>query len=274
MVVYIDVLIVVNVYVTYFTLRAAARLLRERLKTRRLILASVFGGLSSATAAFSFPFFGAVLLKAGFTLLLTLAAFGFSGLRRFFLRFFAVLGVGMLICGTAILLREWAGSAVFSEAGGYVYLNVSIPILVGGTTGAYFLVLLLRRFLDRPSADARLSLKIRNNGKSVVLVAYPDSGNHLHDFLTGLPVIVCRAGAIRPIAPEGIDAADAAPPSGIRLIPYSTVGGGGCIAAFRAEEITVTDEAANEKTVEALIGVGKELGDGDFDAIINPKLLL
>lgn len=275
MVIYLDVLIVVNVYITYFTLRASARLLRARLKTRRLILASVFGGISSATAAFSLSFLGALLLKAGLTLLLTLTAFGFSGVRRFLSRFFVVLSVGMLICGTAVLLREWTGSAVFTEAGGYVYLNVSILTLVGATTGAYLLIVLFRRFLDRPAADARLHLKIKNNGKTVVITAFPDSGNNLRDFLTGLPVIVCRAGAVLSVAPEGIEAAKTAPPAGVRLIPYTTVSGGGCIAAFRAEEITVTDEMLRDKAVEALIGIGeREFGEGEFDAVMNPKLLL
>lgn len=275
MIIYLDVLIVVNVYITYFVLRAAARLLRIRLRTGRLILASVFGGISSVTAALPVPFWGAMLLKAGLTLLLTLAAFGFSEPRRFLLRFFTVLSVGMLICGAAVVIRDRTGSGILTAAGGYVYLDVSIPILVGATTAAYFAVSLLRRVLDRPSADARLSLKIKNNGKTVVLTAYPDSGNHLCDFLTGLPVILCRASSVAPVAPEGILSAKTAPPAGVRLIPYATVGNAGCIAAFRAERITVTDGTFRDKEIEALIGVGeREFGGDDFDAVMSPKLLI
>ncbi len=275
MVIYLDVLIVVNVYITYFVLRASARLLRVRLRAGRLIPASVFGGISSVTAALPLPFFGALLLKAGLTLLLTLIAFGFSEGKRFLLRFFTVLAVGMLICGAAVLIRERTGIGFLTASGGYVYFDVSIPILVGATTASYFAVTLFRRILDRPSADARLSLKIKNNGKTVVLTAYPDSGNHLRDFLTGLPVILCRASSVEPIAPEGIASAKTAPPAGVRLIPYSTVGNAGCIAAFRAERITVTDGSFPDKEIEALIGVGeREFGGDDFDAVMNPKLLI
>lgn len=275
MIVYLDVLIVVNVYITYFVLRAAARLLRVRLRAGRLIPASVLGGISSVTAAFPLPFYAALLLKAGLTLLLTLTAFGFSDRRRFLLRFFTVLAVGALICGAAILIRDRTGSGFLTTAGGYVYLDVSIPILVGATTASYAAAALLRRFLDRPAADARLSLKIKNRGKTVVLTAYPDSGNHLRDFLTGLPVILCRASSVAPVAPEGIAAAKTDPPAGVRLIPYSTVGNTGCIAAFRAERITVTDGSSPDQEIEALIGVGeREFGGEDFDAVMNPKLFI
>ena len=56
MTVYIDVLIVVNFYITYFVLRASAGLLHTRLKMGRLIAAAVIGGISSAAAVFAFPF--------------------------------------------------------------------------------------------------------------------------------------------------------------------------------------------------------------------------
>ncbi len=274
MVIYLDVLIVVNVYLTYFILKASARLLRVRLPTGRLIAASVFGGISSITAAFGLSFWYSLLLKAGLTLLLTLAAFGFSEIRSFLPRFFTVLSVGMLVCGAAVLLREWTGSSFLTAAGGYVYLDVSILTLVGATTAAYLLISLLRRILDRPSSDARFTLKIRNNGKTVVLTAFPDSGNMLRDFLTGLPVIVCRAQSVLPVAPKGIEAAETNPPPGVRLIPYATIDSGGCIAAFRAEQITVTGENQQKKNIDALIGVGANGLDGDFDAVINPKLLV
>ncbi len=272
--IYLDVLIVVNVYITYFVLKASARLMRFRLATGRLIAASVLGGVSSVTAALGLSFFWAFLLKAGLTLLLTLTAFGFSGVKAFLLRFFTVLAVSMLACGAAVLLREWTDSGILTAAGGYVYLNVSIITLVGASTAAYLLAALLRRILDRPSADARLELKVQNNGKTVVLTAFPDSGNTLCDFLTGLPVIVCSERSVLPVAPEGIQTAQTSPPAGVRLIPYTTIDGGGCIAAFRAEKVTVAGESCPKKAVEALIGVGAEGFNGDFDAVINPKLLL
>ena len=56
MVIYLDVLMAVNFLITYFSLKAAARLLHAGYSTRRLIAASVFGGISSLSAVIPLGF--------------------------------------------------------------------------------------------------------------------------------------------------------------------------------------------------------------------------
>ena len=270
MTVYIDVLIVVNFYITYFVLRASAGLLHTRLKMGRLIAAAVIGGISSAAAVFAFPFWAAIPLRCALTVLPVITAFGFSGIKPLLLQSFVSFAVSLLLCGVVIGLRELTGNSFFAEVGGFVYLNVSVLTLIISTTAAYLLLSLFRRILDKPCSDGSVPLEIKNNGKTVRLNAFLDSVNTLRDFFTGLPVIVCRLSSVSGLAPPGIERAQSDPPAGVRLIPYSTIDGSGIIAAFRADEVTV-----GGKDVDVLIGVSDTaMKNEEFEAVFNPKILI
>ncbi len=270
MVIYIDVLIIVNLYITYFTLKASARLLHRRIKSARLVIASCLGGISSVAAVFSLPIFVQLLLRCALIVIPVVIAFGFSGLKPLLLHVFISFSISLLLCGVVITLREFTGNSFFAEVGGFVYLDVSVLTLIFSTTAAYLLISVFRRILDRTDVQKSYQLTIEKNGKSVQLTAFSDSGNNLRDFFTGLPVIVCRLSSVYELAPKGIASAESEPPVGVRLIPYTTIDGTGIIAAFRADEVTV-----DGKRVDVLIGVGKSaMKNEDFDAILNPKILI
>lgn len=274
MVIYLDVLIVVNAYITYFTLKATARLLHLGYKTGRLIAASLIGGISAAAAAVPMGFLPSVLLRAVITAGLTTLAFGFSGVKPLLMRIFINVAGSALICGGAILLKELTGSSVFGAAGGYPYFNISVLTLIAATTGVYIALTLFRRICDKPDEGSLIKITVKKNGKTAEISAFPDSGNNLRDFLTGLPVIVCRKEKYEELFPLRA-AEDGAPlPSGTRLIPFSSVGGSGIITAFKPDLLTA-ETKNGKKHIEALIGTGDEaLKAEEFDAVINPKILI
>ena len=270
MVIYLDVLIVINFYITYFSLKAAARVFHAGYRTRRLITASVIGGFSSVSALIPLDFFLYFLLRILLTAAIVLTALGFGGIRSFLLHCMAVLTCAVMVSGTAVMLRELTGSSFFGAAGGYAYLDISVMHLIISTTAVYIVLTLFRRIHDKPQKNELIKILIKHNGKTAEITAYPDSGNNLRDFLTGLPVIVCRKDKIRHIMPF-----TAENPKGIRLIPFSSVGGNGIITAFRAESITVCRENGKKINIDALIGAQDgALANENFDAVINPKILI
>ncbi|MBQ9482750.1 MAG: sigma-E processing peptidase SpoIIGA [Ruminiclostridium sp.] len=272
MTVYIDVLIVMNTYISYFTLRAAGRLLHTEVRFRRLAAASVLGGIMSLAAVLNTDIPVSLLLKAALTTLTVLAAFGFGSFRLFAVRSFVSIAVGMLICGAAVLVHEFTGSDFIFSANGYVYLNVSALVLVISSAVIYGVLSLLRRFFDSADADARVPLTIENLGSSAEINALADSGNFLRDFLTGRPVIICRKDAVANVIPPYLrgETRDVA---GIRLIPMQTAAGSAVVAAFRPERITVRLHGA-DKPLDALIAVSEDaFVNESFDAVISSKLL-
>lgn len=271
MVIYLDVLIIVNIYITYFTLKATAKLLHIGYNPKRLILASVLGGIFSLTAVLRAGLIPLILLRTLLTFIITVTAFGFPDIGGLFLRMLINIGGSTVICGISIMLREYTGSTVFNATGGYPYLNISVMTLIIATTLAYTALTIFRRICDKPTTGELIELTIKKDGKTVKLSAFPDSGNNLKDFLTGCPVIVCRKEKL-----DGIFTAENTEmlPSGTRIIPFSSVGGNGFITAFRADTVTAQYKGT-EKNINALIGTGNNaLENESFDAIINPKILI
>lgn len=276
MTVYLDVLIVMNIYISYFTLRAAGRLLHTETKLRRTAAASVFGGFSSLAALADIGTAGSLLLKAALTAVTVLIAFGAGSLRLFAVRAFVCVTVSMLICGSAVLIHDLTGSDMIFAANGYVYLNISALVLVISSAVIYGVLSLIRRIADSPDADERISLAISRGGSTVRVEAVCDSGNYLRDFLTGRPVILCREAAVRDILPPGAAAflaGSGGDVSGLRLIPLRTASGSGVAAAFLPDSLTA-EYRGEKKELDALVGVCRGALSGEtFDAVMSPKLL-
>lgn len=268
MTVYVDVLIILNAYISYFTLKASAGLLHIGYKLPRIIIASVFGGAISLTALIPLDIFGSFILRLILTVIMSALAFGFSEIKKLLLRSAITAAAGSLICGAVILLREYTGNSFFNLARGYVYLDISILTLIVSTTAVYIAITLFRRFLDKPLENEIFELEIRHKGRTVILNAFADSGNSLNDFLTGLPVIICKSEKINGFIPT-TEVNDEIP-KGLRLIPFSSVSGGGIVKAFRPEYISI-----NKKEINALIGTNEgALENESFDAIFNPKIII
>lgn len=274
MTVYIDVLIVMNIYISYFTLRASARLLHTAIPFGRLAGASVLGGFTSLAALIETGLPAALALRVLLTALMTLTAFGFGSAKLLALRSFVCFAVTMLICGAAVLIHELTGSSIIFPANGYVYVSVSALVLVISSAVIYGALLLLRRIFDSPLTDEPLTLRITNLGNTAELTAIADTGSHLRDFLTGLPVIVCKRSAITSVTPPNVAAylnGDDSDISGIRLIPAATVTGSALVAAFRPSEIRA---GSGNIRLEALVAASDSIPENEsFDAVIPAKLL-
>ena len=265
-----------NIYISYFTLRASSRLLHTRVQFGRLAGASVFGGFSALAALADTGALASLLLKAALTAAAVLIAYGFGNFGLFALRSFVCIAVSMLICGAAVLIHELTGSDLIFSANGYVYMSVSALVLVVSSAVIYGVLLLVRRILDKPESGGLVKLRVTNLGRTAELSGLPDSGNGLRDFLTGRPVIVCRRSSVAAVTPRNVSAYLAGCTddlAGIRLIPMNTAAGSGIAAAFRPDSVTVGTHG-NEKPLDALIAVSEGALDNEsFEALIPTGLL-
>lgn len=277
MIVYIDVLIVINIYITYFTLRAVSGLLHTRLTTSRLAAASAAGGIMSLAALIPVDILPSLALKAALTVLIVLTAFGYGTLRDTALRSVLCITVSMLICGAASLIHGLSGTDFIFSANGYAYMNVSALALVISSAVIYGILTLWRRFSDSSADSGRVELTVKHRGRTAVLSAIADSGNFLRDCFTGRPVILCRAAAADPVLPPNVHAylekGGTGDVDGIRLIPMTTASGMSLAAAFMPDSVTVRLRGGR-KRLDALIAVSRDaLKNEDFDALISTRLL-
>ena len=278
-VIYLDILLLLNFYITYFLAVSVSCITHLRLRMRRRLLAAGVGALTSL-AIFLPPlsFLPNLLLKLAASSVIVLAAFGFGGFKAFLRNTALFFLLNCLFAGVMLGLWLFVCPNGMMYNNGVSYFDIPLWLALAATAAAYLTVRLIRRALDSKTAlDKKYTVEIVTEKGSVTLSAAADSGNKLTDFFTGLPVIFCDLNKCRHICPEGIvqriegKGADLDNIKGIRLIPCSTVSGGTMAVCFKPDKIFI-DDGILKKEVEALAGFTRT-GLGGEEAIFNPTIL-
>ena len=272
MVIYADILFVMNLAVNYLVLLGAAKMCACPAKRLRLLLGAALGAAYAVLCVLSgAEFLTHPLVKIAAGALISLASFGDEKrLLKLTLAFFAV----TLLFGGAVTAVLASGGKTAAS----VFTPVTLRVLIISFAPAYAAV----AFISRRNSALRheiIPLKITYRGQSVSLRALRDSGNELHEPLSGRAVVVCERSALLPLFSEQTrslilqnrDAADSLPllysqgETDFRIVPYRTVGESGFLLAFLPESVT----AAGEKREDLLVAVGTEDFGGDYAAVIN-----
>lgn len=275
--IYIDVLIVLNIYVNFFLMKATAKLTHTPLKTSRCVLSSVTGSLFSLTIFLpDMNFLIPLAIKLGAAVIITAMAFGIKDKWQTVKLVFFFYLVNFIFGGIIMLFYLTFRPGFMAFGNTYFYVDFSLLSLVIFTAVSYFAVTAVRRLMDK-GCDTKGKYKVLiHHGKSTVSVdAVADTGNSLVDMFSGKPVIICRREDLRGVAdlpaePAAENAELLYKTNGVRFIPYSTIGNRGMIAVFSPDEILICDaERGKTRKVDAMIGINTQ----DVPAIFNPKLL-
>ena len=270
--VYLDILILLNILVTYLLLTAAKLLCGIPSRRWRMAAAVLMGGMFSVIIFFRLHPAEEFTIKllTGFSL--TAAAFYRRGQSRGYWRVTACFFLAsFLFAGfvTALFLLFPAQGMLYRN--GVLYFNVSAVTLAAGTTGAYFLVRLGCRILDKRLAKPLVkTLSITHRGKSAVLTALIDTGNRVRDPFTSLPVAVVSAEKLCQIIPENQQTflssgtlPDDEPPM-FRPIPVRTVAGEQLLFSFIPQKAEIDGE---EKRLVLAVSMAP-LSDSGYDAVL------
>jgi len=277
--IYIDVLVSVNLLVDYFLLYAAGQLSAARMSRTRLCLAAFAGACCSCSVLLpAMPLAINALVTVSVCALMTLIAFGFHGVRKFMRTAVYVLLVTVGYAG--LMLGVWLAAAPrgLIVNNGAVYIDIPPWLLVAVTAAAYaVLSFFSARLRKRNLMRSRCTVTVSSEGRQICLEAIVDTGNLLSEPFSGLPVIVAEYEALLPVLPAGFerypDCAEAN--TGLRVVPYTGVGGEGVMLAFRPERITAALPGGHPRLAEAYIGVLRTGKVGrDYRAIVNPDILL
>lgn len=265
--IYVDVLIVLNIYVNFFLLRMTSAFTHSPLKTGRCIVSSAYGSIFSLLILF--PKINSLivtLIKLVAAVTIVMLAFGIHGKKRLFINTAAFFSANFILAGTVYAAYSWFSPQFMHMENSYFYIDFSIVILLITTAVLYLAVYAAKRFSMKNTAvsgDYRVSIRYRN--RSVNLCGLADTGNALTDLFTGAPVIVCDPGRF----PEAAESPDKLP-KGFRLLPCGTVSGSGIMPVFRPDEVVIINRISGEKKpVNAMIGLGESRGK----AIFNPGIL-
>jgi len=281
--IYLDVLIITNIYVNYFLLKGTARISHTALSLKRCIIASLLGTISALTILL--PLLNILvtsLIKLLSALFIIRIAFSKLSLKRFVKLTLIFFGINFIFAGVMLVICEITKVSAIIVHNYSIYFNISILTLAISTIIAYIIVCIVTNILDKKcNSNHSFKVLIEIFGEKFTLNAICDTGNSLVDTFTGKPVIVCSSDGILELANleknktySATDYLDLMKNfKGLRLLPYSTIGGEGIIPAFLAEKVYIINEKNEIKPVDAYIGLSLKQ-KSEFEAIFNPRLLI
>lgn len=204
-VIYLDVLLLVNFLVAYFLLQAAGLLSSQHAAFSRMVCASGIASLSALilfAPELSYP--AQILYKILTACAVVGVAFGLQGLRRFVTAvcWYAALNILLAGLGIAVILRT--GTPLLQTANLTVYLRISPVVLLllsAASCGAVWLVLHFSG--STPQTTRTIGIEFELCGAPVRLRATLDTGCHLKDPVTCLPVLLISWPAAKGRLPGG-----------------------------------------------------------------------
>lgn len=266
--IYVDVLLIVNLYVNWIMLRADAKVLCDKISFKRHIAAAFFGALTSLSILLKpFPLIISLCYKISAALIMCLIAFGTKGIIKHTV---LLVILSAFFAGAAFCFAMLFPSKNTIVANSSVYFDISFFSLFIFTLAAYLIICAIDSFLSaKGRKNSAFRVTVNTGVKCITLNGIADTGNLLTDALSGKPVIVCSKRdfdfSLEDIALQSTNRF-----KGLRYMPYTTVSGDAAMPIFIPENIEICEENTKKsKKVEALIGLGENSGC----AVFNPKIL-
>ena len=283
MAIYLDILLILNLFIDYFLLLSSAVLMKRDVKKRRLIFASIFGSFSSLLIFL--PSLHPILMflvKFLIGVFLVLIAFGYKTRAIFFKTILLFLSENLIFIGIMFFLWMFFSPPGMFWKNGVTYVSISPIILILGTLVAYFLTCFINFAISRRIENKKIYLvKIEFNEKNTTIKALYDSGNCLKEPFSGKSVFICEYSAIFKILPESLikffcgsvnyisESKNCEYNKFIRLIPCDTVAGCTILPAFLPQNMVVLHNNV-EYPCECYVAVTtKKISDGEYSAIIG-----
>ncbi len=238
-VVYADILILVNFIVDYFLLAISARFLHKKPRLHRQLLAAFLGGLFSLYIFLpQSNFLFQTLIQIFMCIALALLEFGFGGFKAFFRSVAVLYIVNFAYSGAMIALWLAAKPAGMVINNSVVYFNVSPLFLIGFSVLGYFLVAFLRKVLQKSfSQSSACTVTVVCGKSSLTLCGIVDTGNNLTDAFGLSQIFVtedCVVDAL--LKSEKLNV------SRYRAIPCNTVTGECLLDGYRIDTAQVVFE--------------------------------
>ena len=253
-VIYVDLLFVINFFVTFFLLLITSKISKKDYSVLRFILASALGGLYSLIILVD-DMNELLLLgtKVAACLLIVFAAFKFTRLKNYCFTVLLFLAANFIVLGVVVGAYFLFGSERITVHNSVIYFDIGARGIIISAFCAYVISCAAVRFYNRRlSSNELFTLVIENNGSSVTMFALSDS-----------PVIVADESLCRPLVDE----------KRVRAIPTSTVNGGGILMAFKPDKIILKSSKGREVIENAYVALSDDIKDDKYSAVLNPEIL-
>lgn len=279
MYIYVDILIITNIYADFFLLKTTARLTHTPLRNGKCILGALVGSLFSLIILLPpLSSFALLLIRLLSAALMIITAFGGGKSPRELLKIGVIFFfVCFIFAGAEYGIAVLSGGKNMIWHNSTLYVNISLLTLVISTIISYAAISFFRYYIDgKNSTDIKYDIIIAKNNKTVSVKAVGDTCNNLTDVFTGKPVIICSKDSVSHLFGDGeaekaLSAEKEGHINGWRLIPCSTIQSAGMLPVFKPTGAVVkSSENGLLKSVDVYVGIV----DRNMEyAVFNPKIL-
>lgn len=276
MVIYADVLIVVNTIVDYFILLLSGAISRSTYKNFRLIVGAFLGGISSLYIFLpQQPILIELLYRTVTALIITFVSFGYKKIKNFIRATFAFIISSLVYGGSvmAIWLIFKTNSILINNS--YVYFDISATYLIVCSIIIYLIITIINALVKREASTAeRCVISLRFQDRRTNLIGIVDTGNSVNDVLGNAPVLFVSDETFTKLFGEKFEISKSKHKERYRVIPCKTVNESSVLEGLRCDEAIIkTDHATYDFNNPILLKNCADFND-EFDAIINPEILL
>ncbi|OUQ87177.1 sigma-E processing peptidase SpoIIGA [Brevibacillus brevis] len=305
MVVYLDIILLLNVAIDTLLLWFTAYFRKERMVWWRMILASLFG--SAYLVFFFFPVFSSMYqwwVKLLFSVIMLWIAFGNRRLLSFAQNLIIFYFVAFVFGGGVLGLQYFLAPQSEIVNGLVVTHNDGFGVGFKPTLGIVLIGFILIFFLGKKSYRAiqeprrietfLVDVVVTLAGEKVICRGLVDTGNQLHEPITRIPVMIIENRMFAHLLPpsllrqadenggvwEKLDGSwDHLPlewQSRVRLIPYRSVSRGmDFLLAIKPDRVMVVQDGIRFETERVLIGLNPIplAADGKYQAIVHPAMM-
>ncbi len=284
-IIYVDVLVILNLIITFLLLSATEFFLREKTNGWRLFLGAFAGGIYSLQVFL--PEMGMLLnilsrFVAG--VIITYISFGFKTYKRFLKIVSVFLLITFVFAG--LMIGLWI---IFRPSGmlinnSTVYFGISLPVLIVSTAVCYVLVrIIFRIILKNKPQQSIFDFVLEFDGRKLSGRAMLDTGNTLTESFSGYPVVVCTYDFLKNIFPGNSEnffkgditllgeIEDENWKKRIRLVSFATVSQSGAMPSFRPDRLIIKNAFETDKVFVAVTSRKKYINES-FDMLLNPNL--
>lgn len=268
LVMYADILFVINTYVTYALLRSCALVARFPVGRLRAVVSSLLGGGFSLVILID-GINNALLsvLRLPFSVLLLFAAFYPFDKRKFFRLFGAFFLVNFVFAGLMLAIELFAAPQSMLLSAGIVYFDIDALTLVVLTAVCYCVLSVINLLVKAKAPTGTVfDVTVELGEKSFSCRALLDTGNSLFEPFSSFPVVVAE----RKLFGEGFSVPD----EKLRLVPCSCVTNEGVLKAFRPDRLTVSSLGGRLETDSVYIAITDEkIKNSEFKVLLHPQLV-
>lgn len=276
MVVYADILMVLNLIVDYFLLSAAGRLIRSKSSVWRILAGAGVGAVSSLMIFLpQIHIVFEIIIRFAVCVLMSACAFGYGSLKSL-LRNSGILFA--VVCSYAgIMIAFWymlrpPGMLINNSV---VYFNISPAVLIISSTLCYLVFLGLRFVFSKSSAICeKCGVTVFADQNSIKMTAIVDTGNSIEDVFSKSEVIIADKGCVKKLLGELNPENNKELKMRYRVVPCGTVSGVGMLEGYRCDRAVIESEKKKIVLNKPILAVSKTTMKDDYSAIVNPNIFL